>query len=249
MKNKRKTAAEIRAIRESGRMLATVLEYLRPCVVAGITTAELNELAAAELKRLGGEPAFLGYNGYPAVICLSVNEQAQHGIPGPQILAAGDVINLDFGVRYHKMITDAGITVGVGMISPEAQRLLTATEEALQRGVAAVHGGGVVGNITRAVEQRLRADHLGIIEELGGHGVGHHLHEEPYIPNSGTLDARYPLKAGMTIAIEPMATLGSNHVDLEDDDWTYSTVDGSLSAQFEHTVLVTEDGAEILTQL
>lgn len=249
MKNRRKTAAEIRAMRESGRMLARVLQVLKGRLEPGLTTGELDQMARHELAALGGQPAFLGFEGYPAVICLSVNEEAQHGIPGPRVLHDGDIINLDFGVKYQGMITDSGITVGVGTVSADAERLMKATEESLMAGIKTVHDGSTVGDITRAVERRLLADKLGIIQELCGHGVGHQLHEEPLIPNSGDMDAYVRLHAGMTIAIEPMATLGSDHVELQADDWTYSTIDGSLTAQFEHTVLVTETGSEILTKL
>jgi methionyl aminopeptidase len=249
MVNRRKTAAEIRSIRESGRMLATVLQFLRTSLEPGITTAELDRLAAEELQKLGGEPAFLGYGGFPAVLCTSVNDEAQHGIPGSRVLELGDIVNLDFGVRYQGMVTDGGITVGVGEVNSDVQKLLTTTEQALADGIGQVKDGARTGDIASAVGRRLRGAGLGIIEELCGHGVGHHLHEDPPIFNEGKAGTGSLLKAGMTIAIEPMATLGSDHVELDEDGWLWRTVDGSWSAQFEHTVLVTETGAEILTKL
>jgi methionyl aminopeptidase len=246
--NQIKTTAEITAIRTSGQMLATVLRFLVPHTQSGITTGELDRLARQELKRLGGEPAFLGYGGFPAVSCISVNDEIVHGIPGKRRLAEGDIVGLDFGVTYDGMITDGAVTVGVGEISNDARRLLAATEQALNKGIAQVRAGARIGDISHAVEQRLRHDKLGVIEDMSGHGVGHHLHEDPVIVNFGQAGTGMRLKAGMTIAIEPMATLGTHEVYVDHDNWTIRTEDGSLGAQFEHTVLVTEEGAEILTK-
>lgn len=247
-----KTAAEIAAMRESGRMLATVLRLLEQKTAVGMTPQAMSALAGEELKRLGGEPAFKGYQGvikYPDIICISVNNQVQHSIPSDRPFREGDVVNYDFGVRYRGMITDAGITVGVGRVSPEAQRLLQGTQAALQAGIAVVRAGCRVGDISAAIEQVLRAHNLGIVQELVGHGVGHFLHEEPNIPNYGKAGRGPVLHRGMTIAIEPIATLGKPGIALDPrDHWTLWTMDDSWSAQFEHTVLVTDDGAEILTQ-
>lgn len=245
--NQIKTPDEITAIRESGHMLAAVLRYLEPRTVAGITTGELDRLAAAELKSLGGEPAFLGYEGFPAVICISVNEEVVHGIPGKRVLAAGDIVGLDFGVTYRGMITDGAITVPVGAVSSEASRLMRATREALDLGIAEVRAGARLGDIAHAIELRLRADKLGVIEDLSGHGVGHEVHEDPLVLNYGPAGRGMRLKAGMTIAIEPMATLGTREIVQADDQWTILTADGSLGSQHEHTVLVLADGVEILT--
>jgi len=256
MKNRRKTAAEIRAMRESGRMLAQVLELLQQKIAAGMTTGELDQIARKELAALGGEPAFLGYkpepggSGFPGVLCVSVNDEIIHGVPSnDRVLQDGDLVGLDFGVRYNGMITDAAITVGVGKVSAEADRLITATQEALAAGVAAVHGGGRVGEISAAVQARLDRDQLGIVELFSGHGVGHELHEDPAIFNFGPASQGPRLQAGQTIAIEPMATLGSGEVVMSKDGWTIKTADGTLGAHFEHTVSVTEAGGEILTQL
>lgn len=248
MMNQIKTEIEIKRIRTSGQMLAAVLRYLTPLTVPGVTTKELDTLAAAELKRLGGEPAFLGYQGFPGVICISVNDEIVHGIPGQLVLAEGDIVGLDFGVNCEGMITDGAVTVAVGKISAEAARLLKATEEALAAGIAQVKAGARVGDIGHAVEVRLRADKLGVIEDMSGHGVGHMVHEDPLILNFGKAGRGAKLKAGMTIAIEPMATLGTHEIILGVDGWTISTEDGSLGAQFEHTVLVLPDGFEILTK-
>lgn len=245
--NRIKTAAEIADIRRSGQILAAVLKHLTAKLEAGMTTADLAHLAADELAKLGGKPAFLGFNGFPDVICISVNDEVVHGIPGRRTIKAGDIVGLDFGVNYNGMITDGAVTVGVSEVSPEAKRLMKATKEALKDGVRAVRDGGRVGDISAAIEKRLRRDGLGVIEDLTGHGVGHELHEEPGVPNYGKAGTGPRLVAGMTIAIEPMASLGAHDVLIGRDKWTIYTADGSLASQHEHTVLVTEKGAEILT--
>lgn len=247
MYNRVKTANEIVNIRASGKILGSTLRLLQQRAVPGITTYELDQFAASELKAHGATGPFLGYNGFKGVLCVSVNNEIVHGIPGPRQLEAGDIVGLDFGVNYSGMITDGAITVAVGTITPKVQRLLTATEEALAEGIAMVRAGTRIGDISHAIEQRLKRDRLGIIEDLSGHGVGHELHEDPLILNFGKAGRGPKLEAGMTIAIEPMATLGTKHIYLADDDWTILSTDGSWGAQFEHTVLVTVDGAEILT--
>ncbi len=247
MMNQIKSPDEIIAIRESGHMLAAVLRYLEAKTVPGITTGELDRLAAAELKSLGGQPSFLGYEGFPAVICISVNEEVVHGIPGKRTLQIGDIVGLDFGVTFQGMITDGAITIPVGAVSSEASRLMRATREALDQGIAEVRAGARLGDIAHAIEMRLRADKLGVIEDLSGHGVGHEVHEDPLVLNYGPAGRGMRLKAGMTIAIEPMATLGTREIVQADDGWTIMTADGSLGSQHEHTVLVLPDGAEVLT--
>jgi len=247
MYNRIKTADEIVNMRESGKILASTLRLLQHNCVPGVTTYELDRIARAELKAKGVTGPFLGYNGFRGVLCVSVNNEIVHGIPGPRQLEDGDIVGLDFGVNFKGMITDGAITVAVGTITPKVQRLLTATEESLAEGVRMVRAGVRIGDISHAIEQRLKRDRLGIIEDLSGHGVGHELHEDPLIMNFGPAGRGPKLEAGMTIAIEPMATLGSKHIYLADDDWTILSSDGSWGAQFEHTVLVTADGAEILT--
>ena len=242
------TEAEIAAMRESGRMLATVLQLLKRETKPGLTPRDMAAKAAAELKRLGGEPAFKGFHGYPDIICISVNNQVQHSIPGDEPLREGDVVNYDFGVRVRGMITDGGITVGVGKVSPDAQRLIDGTSRALEAGIAQVKAGCHVGDISAAIEAVLKAHRLGIVRELVGHGVGHELHEEPNIPNYGRAGKGPLLEAGMTVAIEPIATLGGEGIAVDPDGWTLWSIDRSWSAQFEHTILVTKDGCEILTQ-
>lgn len=245
-----RTDSEVAAIRESGRMLATVLAVLREKATAGLTPKDMSALAARELKALGGEAPFKGFYGYPDIICISVNNQVQHSIPDDRPFEAGDVVNFDFGVKYKGMITDAGITVAIdGVTTPDTARLIKGTEKALQEALAVVRHGCRVGDISATIERTLRKHRLGIVRELVGHGVGHELHEEPEIPNYGRAGSGPTLKAGMTIAIEPITTLGSPRIAEAPDKWTLLTVDGSWSAQFEHTVLVTPTGCEILTSL
>lgn len=241
---------EISAIRESGRMLATVLEVLRKTTKVGLTPKDMSSIALRELKALGGEPAFLGFFGYPDIICISVNNQVQHSIPNTVPFAAGDVVNYDFGVKYKGMITDAGITVCVdNAFTPETKRLIQGTQKALYDGIQVVKAGARIGDVSAAIERTLRKHKLGIVRELVGHGVGHELHEDPEIPNYGRAGSGPVLKAGMTIAIEPITTLGNPAIYQARDGWTLLTQDGSWSAQFEHTILVTQTGYEILTEL
>ncbi len=249
MFTKVKTQQEINDMRTSGQMLAQVLVYLKPQVVVGVTTKELADLAAAELKKLGGKPAFLGYGGFPDVICISRNEEVVHGIPGKEVVQDGDLVSLDFGVNYNGMITDAAITVIAGESTGAKRRLLKGTEEAMLAGIAVVKDGVKTGDIGAAVEKVMLQYGFGIVRDLVGHGVGHEVHEEPDVPNYGVAGTGSKLSAGMTIALEPMSTLGSERVVMDSDGWTIKTYDNSLSAHFEHTILILEDSAEILTQL
>jgi methionyl aminopeptidase len=246
-----KTAQEITAMRSSGQMLASVLNVLEKKLAVGMSTKDLAIIATEELKRLGGEAAFLGYQDFPDVICISVNDEVVHGIPRPdKIIAEGDIVGLDFGVRYQGMITDAAISVIAGRPKQIGHiRLVEDTAQALQAGIGAVHDQVRTGDIGSAVESSLQHRTYGIVRDLVGHGVGHDVHEDPNIPNYGRPHTGPWLSAGMTIAIEPMVTLGTDKVTIAQDGWTILTADGSRSAHFEHTVLITEDGAEILTKL
>lgn len=251
MYTKVKTLAEIDAMRESGRMLATVLTVLQKNISPEQSTKQLADMAAKELKALGGIAAFLGYHGFPDVICISVNDEVVHGIPRKDhILQEGDVVGLDFGVKYRGMITDSAVTVIVG--EPKNKQhidLLQATKISLDAGIAQVKDGVKTEDIGYAVQSVLDARKYGIVRDLVGHGVGHHVHEEPNVPNYGHKGRGERLEAGMTIAIEPMATLGDFRVAVDPDGWTIKTMDSSIAAHFEHTVLITQDGAEILTQV
>jgi methionyl aminopeptidase len=254
MMNQVKTPVEIKRLRTSGGILAEVLRRLVKELEPGQTTGDLGEMARRELEALGGKSSFLGYKPdprvppYPAVICISINDEVVHGIPGRREIMAGDLVGLDFGVNYEGMLTDGAVTVVAGRKPTSDQdRLLIATREALDLGIAQVSAGGRVGDISAAVEKRLRADRLGVIEDLSGHGVGNQVHEDPLVLNFGRAGTGMKLKSGMSIAIEPMATLGGKDIYMADDGWTIKTADGSLGAQFEHTVLVTEGGHEVLT--
>lgn len=253
MTTKVKTKREIDAMRVSGKMLATVLHKLSRSTKPGITTQELNDIAVQELQALGGEPAFLGYQGFPAVLCVSINDEVVHGMPNPKrVVNDGDIVGLDFGVLYNGMITDAAISVIAGR--PKQKRhlqLISDTETALQAGIDAVRDQVRTGDIGHAVEGALKKTHrpYGIVRDLVGHGVGHQVHEDPNVPNYGKADTGPWLDKGMTIAIEPMVTLGDEKVYIADDGWTVCTVDKSWAAHFEHTVLITEQGAEVLTTL
>lgn len=246
-----KTTSEIADMRSSGRMLATVLNILRSKTIEGISTKEIADIAKKELIALGGGPAFLGYRGFPDVLCTSVNDAVVHGIPTyEQILSEGDVVGLDFGVDFNGMITDAAISVIVGSTTNKRLNLLVRiTEQSLLQAVDVVRPGVHIGDIGHTIQQVLEKNNFGIVRELVGHGVGHQLHEEPDIPNYGQPGRGMCLDAGMTIAIEPMATIGDHNVYIDRDGWTIRTQDVSIAAHFEHTVLVTENGAEILTSL
>ena len=245
--NKVKTYEEIQAMREGGRMLATVLQYLKSETKPGMTTKDLSSLAGSRLKELGGDPAFLGYRGFPDIICIAINEEVQHTIPGSRVIKDGDIVNCDFGVLWKGLITDAAITYPVGEIGTEAKNLLAGTEAALNEAIRVVKHGVRVRDVSKAIERILKSYGLGIVRELCGHGVGHALHEDPDIPNFGADGGGFRLKAGMTIAIEPIATTGSPKVKFMPDGWNILTEDGGLAAQFEHSILVTHDGCEVLT--
>lgn len=244
-----KTSHEIDAMRESGRMLATVLESLRGQVSVGMSTKDLAIIAANELKPLGGIPSFLDYQGFPDVICISINDEVVHGIPrSDKIITEGDIVGLDFGVTVRGMITDAAISVIAGKPKQKGHiQLLKDTEQALQAGIMAVHDKVRTGDIGFAVESSLKHRPYGIVRDLVGHGVGHQVHEDPNIPNYGRANTGPWLDSGMTIAIEPMVTLGTDQVYIAEDGWTVLTRDGAWSAHFEHTILITDDGAEIIT--
>jgi methionyl aminopeptidase len=246
-----KTESEIEAMRESGRMLAKVLVFTKQHVKPAMNTKELADMAAAELKKLGGKPAFLGFQGFPDVMCISINDEIVHGIPKTsKIIKEGDIVSLDFGVNYQGMITDAAISMIAGNTKNQThQQLLKVTEKSLLAGIATVHDGVKTGDIGAAIEGVLNRYNYGIVRDLVGHGVGHHLHEDPNIPNYGQPNTGFRLSKNMTIAIEPMATLGTEKVYVAEDDWTVLSQDGSWAAHFEHTILITEDGAEILTQV
>lgn len=244
-----KSPEEIGYMREGGGMLAAVLALLRAKLQPGMTSKDLAYIAAKELQALGGKPAFLGYQGFPDVLCVSINEEVVHGIPSKKrIIREGDIVSMDFGVLYRGLITDAAISTLAGKSADgDVDRLLKMTERALMAGIDAVKPGAHIGDISCSIEAVLQQHHFGIVRDLVGHGVGDKLHEDPNIPNYGRKGTGIKLVEGMTIAIEPMATLGEDDVLVAPDAWTVSTRDKSLSAHFEHTVAVCNGGVEILT--
>ncbi len=250
-----KNTNEIAAIRKSGKMLADVLRHLEAALEPGVTGVEIDEIARQRLKELGGKPAFLGVPGprgvpdFPATVCISVNDAVVHGIPDDKPFKSGDLVSFDFGVTYGGMITDAARTFIVGEAkSEESARLVEETKRSLDAGLKVIKNNARTGDIGAAVQAVLDESGYGIVRELVGHGVGHELHEAPEIPNYGFKGMGDKLVDGMTIAVEPMATLGEWRVVVDPDGWTIRTRDGSLSAHFEDTVLVTSSGFEILTR-
>lgn len=242
-----KTAEEIERMRVSGRIAATVKERVAREIRPGVTTAELDAFAAELIAEAGARSAFLGYRGYPGNVCLSVNDEVVHGIPGPRRIEPGDVVSLDVGVYYDDFVGDNAITVMVGVTDPEVVRLLDVTRRALEAGIAMAQPGGRLGDISHAVERVAREANLAVVREFVGHGVGRSLHEEPQVPNFGAAGRGPRLRPGMTLAIEPMVNLGTAAVEVMDDGWTVLTRDRKPSAHFEHTVAILEDGPEVLT--
>jgi len=237
-------------MRESGRLLATVLATLKQAIQPGMTTKDLAEIAKSELRGTGGTPTFLGMYGFPDVLCVSVNDEVVHGIPtAKRKITDGDIVSMDFGVTYEGMITDGAVSVVAGVGPANRLRLVRDTEAALYAGISILKDGTRVGDLSNAIEQVLKQADYGIVRDMVGHGVGHELHEEPNIPNYGKEGTGPVLKKGMTIAIEPMATLGDFRVFIDIDGWTVRTNDRSFAAHFEHTVLITDTGSEILTKL
>ena len=234
-------------MRQAGKVVATVLNTLKSKVKPGIRTEELDVIAAGELKRLGAKPSFKGYHGYPANLCVSVNDEIVHGIPGKRVLRDGDLVSLDMGAIFMDFQGDAAVTVGVGKISPEAKRLIETTEGALKAGISAGHAGGRLGDISAAIQQYAESRGYSVVREYTGHGIGREMHEEPQIPNFGLPGEGPVLRRGMTLALEPMVNIGDWHTRVGDDHWVVLTVDGSLSAHFEHTVAVTDGKLEVLT--
>ena len=233
----------------ANRIVAEILEGVKEKVQPGIETRELDELAEEMCRQRRVKPAFKGYRGYPRSICVSVNEEVVHGIPGPRCLKAGDVVSLDFGVKYEGFYGDAAITVGVGAVGEKARALIAATEESLYAGIARVKAGQRLSDISHAVQTVVEDAGFGVIREFVGHGIGRSLHEDPQIPNFGPPDRGPTMQVGMTFAIEPMTSMGSWQVRILQDGWTAITQDGSCAAHFEHSVALTENGVLILSRL
>jgi methionyl aminopeptidase len=245
-----KTPGEIAQMREAGLVVAEGLAQMAAAVAPGVSTADLDAVGAKVLKDAGAIGSFLGYHGFPAVICASVNDEIVHGIPKPnRVLRAGDVVSIDFGAIVNGWHGDAAVTVGVGEIAPEAQALLDVCEESLWRGLAAAHLGGRLTDISHAVEEAITPHGYGIVENYGGHGIGTEMHQDPHVLNYGKAGRGPKLVKGLCLAIEPMVNLGKAGTRELDDGWTVVTVDGSKSAHFEHTFTLLENGPFVLTSV
>ncbi|MBZ5739645.1 type I methionyl aminopeptidase [Nocardioides mangrovi] len=243
-----KTPAQIDGMRKAGLVVGRTLELLRGSVRAGISTGELDAIAEDSIRSSGATPSFLGYQGFPASICASVNDEVVHGIPGGRVLADGDLVSIDCGAIVDGWHGDAAITVAVGAVPGELTELMRVTEEAMWRGIAAARIGGRVTDISYAVEQHVRGQgRYGIVEDYTGHGIGSAMHQPPDVPNYGKPGKGPRIVEGLALAVEPMITLGTKDTDVLDDDWTVITTDGSRAAHFEHTFTVTPTGHWVLT--
>jgi methionyl aminopeptidase len=242
-----KSDREIAVMRQAGRIVATILDILSKQVRPGMKTKELDVIAGRESARLGAKPSFKGYRGFPANLCVSVNDEIVHGIPGERVLNEGDIVSLDFGVIFDGFQGDAAVTVAVGEISPQARQLLEATRAALNAGIATAYPGARLGDISVAIQNCAESKGYSVVREYTGHGIGREMHEEPQIPNFGQPGTGPVLKKGMTLALEPMVNIGDWRTRLGNNHWVVFTADGSLSAHFEHTIAITGAEPEVLT--
>jgi len=242
-----KSEKEIATIREAGRIVAQVLQILAEAVKPGLSRKELDKIVRREFAARGAKPAFLGYRGYPASVCVSINDEIVHGIPDGRVFREGDIVSIDLGATYKGFVGDAAISVGAGRLNAEAERLLRVTESALYKGIAAARAGVPLGAVSHAIQVEAEGQGFSVVREYVGHGVGRQMHEEPQVPNFGPPDRGPVLKKGMVLAIEPMVNAGDWRTKRHDDNWTVSTLDGSLSAHFEHTIAITDGEAQILT--
>ncbi len=243
----RKTPAELDRMRRAGSIVGQALALMEKLVAPGIKTSDLDHEAEVLIRSLGAYPTFKGYGGFPAAVCISVNEQVVHGIPGGRKLKVGDIVSLDCGATFEGMVGDAAITVPVGEIDPLVAELLLSTRLALEAGISKAWPGNRLGDVSHAVEAVAKQKGWGVVREYCGHGVGHRLHEAPQIPNYGPPGVGPVLEEGFTLAIEPMFNLGTHQVSVKPDGWTVVTVDNKPSAHFEHTIAVTREGPRILT--
>ncbi|HEY2731627.1 MAG TPA: type I methionyl aminopeptidase [Polyangia bacterium] len=244
-----KSPAEIGKLREANLVVADVLDQLEAAAKAGMTTWELNEIADRRLKQLKASPAFLGYHGYPAVLCTSVNEVVVHGIPRKDVvLKEGDLLSIDFGAFKDGWCGDSARTIPIGKVSPKAEALMTATRESLERAITQCVPGNRLGDIGWAVQSHVEPKGYSVVRQFVGHGIGREMHEEPHVPNYGDAGKGRRLSAGLVVAIEPMINAGTAEVIVKDDGWTAVTKDGSLSAHFEHSVAITDEGPIVLSR-
>ncbi len=245
-----KTGEELALMREAGRIVAGTLDLLRSAARIGMTTAELDALAEQQIRRHGAIPSFKGYRGFPASTCISINEEVVHGIPGPRVLAEGDVVSIDVGAIYEGLHGDAAITFGLGPVSQEAAWLMKLGQETLAQAISAVRPGNRLSDISWAIQSYAEGHGAAVVRQYSSHGIGRQMHEDPLLPNFGRPGRGFKLRPGMVFAIEPMLCAGTYEVDdvRRGDGWTVVTEDGRLSVHYEHTVAVTEDGVEILTR-
>ena len=243
-----KSLHEVEKMRAAGRIVAEVFEILKPIIVPGVTTRELDKIAAEHIKKSGAICSFYNYSGYPGHICISVNDEVIHGIPGKRKLVDGDIVSVDVGACIDGYHGDAARTFAVGQISPEAKKLIEVTEESFWRGIDFAVPGNRIGDISANVQKVVEENGFSVVRDFVGHGIGSTLHEEPEVPNYGTIGRGPRLVPGMTIAVEPMVNIGTYQVNTLSDDWTVVTADGKLSAHYENTILITNSGAEILTK-
>jgi methionyl aminopeptidase len=236
-------------MRKAGRIVAEILQKISERVRPGMKTREFDIIAVTELEMRRATSSFKGYHGFPANICVSVNDEIVHGIPGEKILYEGDIVSLDFGAIYEGFQGDAAITVPVGKISPTAQRLIDTTREALDQGIAAARAGATLGDISAAIQKYAESKNYSVVREYTGHGIGRNMHEDPQIPNYGIAGTGPVLKKGMTLALEPMLNAGGSSTRVAKDRWTVLTADGSLSAHFEHTIAINDGEPEVLTKV
>ncbi len=242
-----KSQREIELLRVAGNVVYKTHQYLKPFIKEGVTTEELNRLGEEFIRNQGCTPSFKGYEGFPYAICISINSEVVHGFPSKRKLKNGDIVTLDIGACWKGYHGDSGWTYAVGEVDDDKKYIMEHTEKALYKGLAEIKPGARIGDISHAIEVYAKEHNLGVIKELCGHGVGTDVHEDPEVPNYGEKGTGPRLKEGMVIAVEPMLTLGSPKVYLHDNDWTVDTQDGSISGHYEHTVVVTKDGYEILT--
>jgi methionyl aminopeptidase len=244
-----KSDREIAAMRQAGRIVAAVLEVLKSKLMPGMKTKELDVIAARELEKLGAKPSFKGYQGFPASLCVSVNDEIVHGIPGERVIDEGDIVSLDLGAIFDGFQGDAAITVALDKAGPQATRLVKTAEGALEAGITAAHPGATLGDISSAIQDYAESRGYSVVREYTGHGIGRQMHEEPKIPNFGHPGEGPGLKKGMTLALEPMLNAGDWRTRLGNNHWQVLTADGSLSAHFEHTIAITDSEPEVLTTL
>ena len=242
-----KSDDEVEIMRHAGSVVAQTLQKLVDALRPGLVEKELDKIVRKEFDRHGVEPTFLGYHGYPATVCVSINDEIVHGIPGKRVIQEGDVVSLDLGCTYKGFVADSALTVIVGKAKPEAQKLVDVAKESLDAGIEQAHAGKKLGEISHAIQTYIESHGFGVVREYVGHGVGRQMHEEPQVPNFGPPDRGPVLKKGMVLALEPMVTVGDWHTRQLEDNWTVVTLDGSLAAHFEHTVAITENGPEVLT--